>query len=186
MSPTATAEPRLMPARADSALAWFCLHSQPKHEHIAASHLRQMELEVLNPRLRFQRLTRFGPVPVTEALFPGYLFARFDLSTSLARVKYAPGVKTIVHFGSGWPRVPDEVIGQIRESLGADEVRIVPSGLQPGDSVRIAGGAMHGLEAVINQVLPGSRRVLLLMDFLGRQTAVELEASRVVRLGARA
>lgn len=185
MSPTAVAEPQLMHARADSSLAWFCLHSQPKHEHIAAGHLRQMDVEVLNPRLRFKRLTRYGPVVVTEALFPGYLFARFDLGTSLPRVKYAPGVKTVVHFGPRWPKVPDHVIGQIRDTIGADEVRLVPSGLNPGDSVQIAGGALHGLEAVINQVLPGKQRVLVLMDFLGRQTTVELDASRVVRIGGK-
>ncbi len=183
MSLTAVAAPHLMSARADSTLAWFCLRSQPKHEHIAARHLRQMEVEVLNPRLRFQRPTRYGPVVVTEALFPGYLFARFDLSTSLARVKYAPGVKTVVHFGPRWPKVPDDVIGQIRETLGADEVRVVPFGINPGDTVQIAGGALHGLEAVINQVLPGKQRVLVLMDFLGRQTAVELDASHVIRRG---
>src|SRR5262245_34061166 len=56
---------------------WFCLRSQPKHEHIAARHLERMGVEVLNPRIRFQRVTRHGPVQVTEAMFPNYLFARF-------------------------------------------------------------------------------------------------------------
>ena len=54
--------------REDSPSAWYCVHSRPKHEHIAASHLRQLEdVEVFGPRLRFLRSTRQGPVWVTEA-----------------------------------------------------------------------------------------------------------------------
>jgi transcriptional antiterminator RfaH len=174
---------RAQEPKPDSALAWFCLHSQPKREHIAAGHLRKMGIEVLNPRIRFERLTKFGALPVTEALFPSYLFARFDLKTSLSRVNYAPGVKHVVHFGSRWPMVPDEVIDEIRVRLGPEEVHVVPSELSPGDKVNLAGGAWHGLEAVITRVLPGKKRVLVLMDFLGRQTTVELDAKRVVKPG---
>ena len=91
-------------------VAWFCLRSHPKHEHIAARHLQQMEgVEVFNPRIRFSRSTKLGPVNVTEALFPNYLFARFDWKTSLARVHYAPGVSGVVHFGIKWPTVPEAV-----------------------------------------------------------------------------
>lgn len=83
------------------AVAWFCLRSQPKHEHIAAGHLLRMgDVEVFNPRVKFTRRTRLGPAPVTEAMFPNYLFARFDWQSALARVHYAPGVSGIVHFGN--------------------------------------------------------------------------------------
>ena len=59
--------------------AWFCLRSQHRHEHIAANCLRLMEnVEVFCPRLRFVQPRRYGKVWITEPLFPGYLFARFD------------------------------------------------------------------------------------------------------------
>lgn len=60
--------------------AWFCLRSQPKHEKIAATHLLRTiaGIEVFSPRLRIRRQTRRGVVWFVEALFPGYLFARFD------------------------------------------------------------------------------------------------------------
>jgi transcriptional antiterminator RfaH len=169
------------PVEPEAAAGWFCLHSQPKHEHIAATHLRQMGIEVVNPRIRFKRLTRHGAVKAIEALFPGYLFACFDLRTCLARVKYAPGVKTVVHFGSRWPKVPEAVIAEIRTRLGGDEMHEAAADFAPGETVQIAGGALHGLEAVISDVMPGRQRVLVLMDFLGRQTAVELATSRVVK-----
>jgi transcriptional antiterminator RfaH len=165
-------------------IAWFCLRSQPKHEHIAARHLQQMEgVEVCNPRLRFPRPTRHGPVWVTEALFPSYLFARFNWTHSLARVHYAPGVSGVVHFGERWPTVPDDVIEELRATLGEDEVHVIPSLLQPGDPVEITVGSFHGLEAVITQLLPGRQRVMVLMDFLGRQTTVEVGIASITRRG---
>ena len=89
--------------------AWFCLRSQPKHEHIAAGHLRQIEgADVFNPRMRFMRNTRLGPVTVTESMFPNYLFARFDWELLLNRVHYSPGVSGVVHFGTKWPTIPGE------------------------------------------------------------------------------
>jgi transcriptional antiterminator RfaH len=170
----------------DSQLAWFCLRSQPKHEHIAAAHLRRHEgIEVLNPRVRFARPTRQGRVWVTEALFPNYIFARFDWRTSLTRIHYAPGVSGVVHFGNKWPTVPDAVMNELRAVIGKDEVHVVPMALEPGDNITIAGGAFHGLEAVITQVMPGRERVMVLLEFLGRQTTVEVGVMAVVKEGFR-
>jgi transcriptional antiterminator RfaH len=171
-------------AKAEGTVAWFCLRSQPKHEHIAAGHLCQMEgVEVFNPRIRYTRPTRHGPVTVTESMFPNYLFARFDWETSLNRVHYAPGVAGIVHFGSKWPTVPTAAIEEIRRTLGARGVHVVPGELSAGDTVEVSGGIFHGLSAIVSQVMPGKQRVLVLMDFLGRQTAVELKVCSVVKRG---
>jgi transcriptional antiterminator RfaH len=173
-------------AKAVPAIAWFCLRSHPKHEHIAAGHLRQIEeVEVFNPRMRYTRATRLGPVTVTESMFPNYLFARFDWQTMLNRVHYAPGVSGIVHFGSKWPTVPDQAIEEIRRVLGTGGVHVISNELAPGDSVSVSGGVFHGLNAIIRQVMPGKDRVLVLMDFLGRQTAVELNVQAIVKHGLR-
>src|SRR5262245_8238151 len=109
------ADPTVGPAPVGPSIAWFCLRSQPKHEHIAAGHLRQMEgVEVFNPRIRYPRSTRNGKVMVRESMFPNYLFARFDWKTSLTRVHYAPGVSGVVHFGTRWRTVPEQAIEEIR------------------------------------------------------------------------
>jgi transcriptional antiterminator RfaH len=166
------------------ACAWFCLRSHPKHEHIAASHLRQIEgVEVYNPRIRFPRTSRQGPIYVTEALFPNYLFAKFEWKNFLTRVHYAPGVAGVVHFGTRWPTIPDEAIEELRESLGQDDVHIVPRELREGDQVQISGGAFHGLQAVVTKVLPGRQRVTVLLDFLGRQTMVEVGLPSIIKQG---
>ena len=164
--------------------SWFCLRTQPKHEHIAAAHLQQdPEVQIYLPRIRFKRATRRGPVWFTEALFPNYLFARFDLAACLRRVCHARGVRGVVHFGDRWPVVPDAVIAELRATVGADQVHVVHDELQPGEPVQIVGGAFHGLQAVVTRVMPSRERVAVLLDFLGRQTAVELPGAALVRDG---
>lgn len=164
--------------------AWFCLRAQPKHEHIAAGHLRQIEgVDVFNPRMRFTRNTRLGPVTVTESMFPNYLFARFDWELLLNRVHYSPGVSGVVHFGSKWPTIPDGAIEEIRKVIGLEGVHVVPNEVAPGDEILVSGGIFHGLSAIVSKVMPGKDRVMVLMDFLGSQTAVEVNTRSIVRLG---
>jgi transcriptional antiterminator RfaH len=158
-----------------SAAAWFCVRTHPKHEHIAAAQLRQEpDIEVFLPRIRYRRSTRSGPAWVNEALFKDYLFARFELSTALRRVKHSRSVRDVIHFGDRWPTVPEIIIAQLQDAMGGEDLRLVEDPLQPGDNVRIASGAMSGLEAVVTRVMPSKQRVALLLDFLGRQTAVEM------------
>ena len=165
-----------------SNLAWFCLRSQPKHEHIAAAHLRKRDdVEVFVPRVRFKRLTRNGQVWATEALFPSYLFARFDWSASLRQIFHSPGVSGVVHFGSHWPVIADETVAALRAAIGTEDIHVIPEELSAGDPVRIVGGSLHGLDAVITRIMPGSKRVGVLMNFLGGQRTVEVEINRVIR-----
>lgn len=161
--------------------AWYCVRSQPKHEHIAAARLRTEGFEVFLPRLRFKRNSVRGPVWVTEALFPNYLFARFDLHASLRLVRHAAGVSQVVHFGEQIPAVPDQVMAELRAQVGAEELHVVPADFAPEDRVQISGGALHGLSAVVTQVMPAKERVKVLLDFLGRQTTVELGADALVK-----
>ncbi len=165
----------------DTAPAWFCVRAQPKHEHIAAARLRESGLEVFLPRLRFKKASVRGPVWVTEALFPNYLFARFNLRDSLRLVRSAAGVSQVVHFGEITPAVPDDVVNELRARLGTDELHVIPENFAPDDRVQISGGVMHGLSAVVTQVMPAKERVKVLLEFLGQQTVVEVDARAVVR-----
>lgn len=169
---------RAVPAGA----AWFGLRSRPKHEHIAAGHLRQIPgVEVFLPRIRFRRKTRRGAVWFTEALFPNYLFARFEWLPLLRRVHHAPGVAGVIHFGERWPTIADGVMEELRGLFGTDQLHEISAEPVIGETVKIAGGALHGWEALVTQVVPARQRVTVLLDFLGRQTSVELPLAQVVR-----
>ena len=161
---------------------WYCLRSQPKHEHIAAAHLRLLEeVTVFCPRIRFKRATRQGIVWVTEAMFPGYLFARFELASMHRQVRYAHGVSAIVCFADRYPTVDEQALLQLRDYTDVAGVKELNYSLSQGDNVRIVEGAFVGLDAVITQVLPARERVKILLDFLGRKIEAEVEHSNVLR-----
>jgi len=163
-------------------VTWFCVQTQPKHEHIAAAQLRQdLKIEVFLPRIRYRRSTRCGPAWVTEALFPNYLFAHFDLASQLRWVQAVRGVRNVVHFGTRWPTIPQTVITELRSAMGVEEIRILSGDLNPGDAVEVAEGVFHGLQAMVTKVIPQRQRVSILLDFLGRQTTVEIDHSLVIR-----
>ena len=162
--------------------AWFCLQAQPKREHIAASNLRQdARIEVFLPRIRYRHSTRRGPAWVTEALFPGYLFARFPLASLLRRVQSLRGVRGVVHFGDRWPSIPDSLITELRSMVGDVEIKTVSPDLNAGDAVEVAAGVFQGFQALVTRVIPRRQRVSILLDFLGRQTAVELNTNQLVQ-----
>lgn len=169
------------PPLAGARLAWFALRSQLKHEHIAAAHLREAQLEVFLPRIRFRRATRRGPVWFTEALFPNYLFARFDWTRELRRVLHSPGVSGVIHFGDRWPTVPDAAIAELQAHWHEAEVYEVPEALVAGDAVKIVSGPFQGLLAVVARPMAARQRVAVLLDFLGRQTCVEVAPEHLLR-----
>jgi len=162
--------------------AWFCLKTQPKHEHIAAVHLRRRieGIDVFCPRLRIRKNTRRGPVWFIEPLFPGYLFAQFDPADSLQTVKSTQGVSTIVSFGQIIPVIHDAIIRELREDFDHHEIHEVCNQPSPGDSITIAAGPFQGLRAEVIRVLPGPQRVQVLMEILGRTTPVELAAGEII------
>src|ERR1700739_4660319 len=96
-------------------LGWYCLHTRRKQEHVAAAHVRILGgVGVFCPRIRFRRPTKTGAIWVTEALFPGYFFARFSLREMLTLVRSAHGVSTVVRFGEFYPEVADSIIEELR------------------------------------------------------------------------
>lgn len=164
-------------------LAWFCLRTQLKHEHIATANLRLVpNVEVFCPRIRYRRSTRRGPVWFTESLFPSYIFARFDWREQLRLVYHSAGVASILHFGSRWPTIPDGIISELKSQVGQEELRVIESEPQVGEEVQISGGAFHGLQGIVSRLLPSRLRVAILLEFLGRQTMVEVPTRDVVRL----
>jgi transcriptional antiterminator RfaH len=161
---------------------WFCIRTQPKHEHVAAALLKkEPDIEVYLPRIRIRRTTNCGPKWFVEALFPNYLFARFSLETCLRKVHYTQGVRGVVHFGKNWPMIGDSVIEDLRATVKPDEVYVISEELQPGDAVQISGGVFHDLRAVVTRVMPSRARVAILLEFLGRQTVLELSSEQVLR-----
>jgi len=167
--------------RNEDGLGWYCLRTHRKQEHVAAAHVRILgDVAAFCPRIRFRRPSKGGYIWVTEALFPGYFFARFSLRDMLPLVRSAHGVTSVVRFGEWYPEIADSIIEELRVET---EDRVIGESvppLAPGDRVRLVGGALAGLEAVVTHVLPGNERVKLLLEFLGGDTMAEARVEHLV------
>jgi transcriptional antiterminator RfaH len=165
-----------------SKAAWYCLQAKHKREHIAAAHLRQLKgVIVFCPRLRFRRQTRTGAAWVTEALFPSYLFAKFDFVRMQRAVGYAHGVRSIVRFANHYPTIDEITVAQLSQHVGEGQIKVIDYEPLRGENVKVAEGAFAGLDAVVTQILPARDRVRVLMDFLGRKVEAELKRAAVLR-----
>jgi transcriptional antiterminator RfaH len=165
----------------DNDARWFCLKTQPKHEHIAAATLRRrLGLETLAPRIRFRKATQRGSVWFVEAMFPGYLFTRCVYRDTFRSVQVTPGVRGFVRFGDGVAGIESRVISELQKLLVDEETVTFEPELSVGARVKITEGAFHGLEAVITQLLPARERVKVLLNFLGREVEAEVTGPRLL------
>src|ERR1044071_4391039 len=160
---------------------WFCVRTHAKHEHIAAAHMLQIRgVEVFNPQLKIERLTRRGRVRSTESLFTNYVFARFILEASFEKVRYSPSVKTVVHFGERLAAIPDRVIDELRHTLAANDGTIFMEAPSQGDEAEISLGPFRGELGVVTRVLPARQRVEVLLDVMGRSIPAEFSLSSII------
>ncbi len=161
--------------------AWYCLHTQPKREHIAAANIRsRVGLKVFCPRITYFKKTRRGRVRFTEALFPRYIFTCCEIGSRYRTLLSIPGVNSVVRYGHEFPRLPGAFIDHLKEQV-PDECRESPEpALTIGSEVVVIDGPFKDIIAVVNGHLPALKRVSLLLEFLGRQINVDLPAHNIM------
>ena len=153
---------------------WYCVRTKPKKERMAAANVESMHhLEVFCPQIRFRRKTVRGPVWFQEALFPGYIFVRFNLRDMKRAVSHAPGVLGIPVFGGRYVPVPDSVVAELVREVDEDGSVEASLPLNVGDETTILEGSMSGLKVKVIKVMPAEDRVAVLLEMLG--TLVEAE-----------
>lgn len=159
---------------------WYAVRSQLKREKLAAQKLRDLDgVEVFLPRIRYQKVTRRGPVWWVEPLFPSYLLVKFKLVEQGRLVGYSPGVSHVLKFGSVSPEVPAHLVDDLRSEWAKNKAEgdelTVERVVQPGDEVEVAKGAFQGMEGRVVAVRPSDQRVSMLMDFLGQERRIEVD-----------
>ena len=166
----------------ENEMAWYCVRTEIKREHIAAEHLRTLDgVQVYCPRLRYRKATRRGKIWWVEPLFPGYLLARFRLAELDRAVTFTNGVRGLVRFGNNVPPIPDAFVDALRDEIqnrpNAEEegLMTVSPVIQIGDEVEVANGPLQGMRGSIISVAPAAERVRVLLDFLGQPQPVDLD-----------
>jgi len=137
-------------------------------------------IEVLAPRLKLRKFKDGKFVEVIEPMFPGYIFVRFHPVDEFRMVKYARGVKTIVHFGGQIVPLQDNMIELIRTRLENGVASIQKSKISKGEKILIKDGPFKGFSGIFESELDGKERVAILLEGVNYCAKMEIDRDLVV------
>jgi transcriptional antiterminator RfaH len=161
---------------------WYAVNTKPRQENLAELTLQRLGVETFNPRLKQNRLIRKRLQTIVCPLFPGYLFARFNLGIQYRTVNFARGVQKIVSFGSTPATVDEEMVESIKSMLQDGCVIVQTPSFSAGQTVRVQSGPLKGLEAIFEREMGDHQRAVLLLKTLSYQARVVVDLDQVVNL----
>ena len=162
-------------------LKWYVVQSKPREEERARHFLEEKGFDTYLPIMEVLKVRGFKNVKTESALFPGYLFCRFNPDESLAHVRWTRGVKKLLPESVNPIPVDNEVVKAIRNLQQKDGV-IRKQPLQQLDKIRIARGPMKDILGVFDYWTSDQGRVKVLLNFISYQASVELHHSLVEKV----
>jgi transcriptional antiterminator RfaH len=165
-------------------LPWYAIHSRPKQEDRANSNLLAWDVQTFSPQIRKLRPNPYLRAPSYEirALFPRYIFARFDVNTMLRKVWFTRGVCRVVSFGGVPAEVDDKIISLIRSKTAEDGFIEIGNSPQLGDTVTIEDGPLRGLVGILERKVKGVDRVTILLAAISYQGSVVIGKEHIKRV----
>jgi transcription antitermination factor NusG len=156
---------------------WYALQVRTRWESSTSSLLSGKGYETFLPTFETTKRWNGRLQETSAALFPGYVFCRFDVHNRLP-ILITPGVIAVV----GIARVPVPV----KESEILAIQRMVASGLRTepwpylevGQRIRIEDGALSGLEGILTS-LKGHDRIVVSVSLLCRSVALDIQRCSV-------
>jgi transcription elongation factor/antiterminator RfaH len=163
---------------------WYVVQAQLHGERRAAFHLGQQSFRAFLPLYRKTVRHARQFVTVEAPFFPRYLFVRLDLGRDRWRsVNSTFGVASLIMGGDLPKPVPAGVVEGILATTSASGLVSSLPRLLVGDSVRIVSGPLAGLVGTLS-ALDENQRVKVLLDILGKETLVAIDASRMTLVPA--
>ncbi|HEQ1860012.1 TPA: transcription/translation regulatory transformer protein RfaH [Providencia alcalifaciens] len=140
---------------------WYLLYCKRGQLDRAVEHLTRQHVTCMTPMTEMEKVIRGKRTVVTEALFPNYLFVKFDHEQiHTTTIQSTRGVSHFIRFGTLPAEVPDEIIELIQQTpISHTQSPDLPS---QGDSVVITEGIFAGVKAIFNEPNGESRSILLL------------------------
>ena len=151
---------------------WAVIRAKPQKELFILDYLEREDVSAYCPVV-LRKGSRSKPRPC----FPGYLFVEISPRFELFSISRAPNVLCPLMFGGELAAVEPDVIERFREMESATGVIELenPQRFRKGDVVKIGSGSFAGLKAVVTEWLPEKERVRLLLDYFGREVALEAD-----------
>ena len=151
-------------------LKWYVVQSKPREEERALHFLKEKGFHTYLPRMEVVKVRDFKNVKTKKALFPGYLFCRFDKDENLGHVRWTQGVKKLLPESVNPMFVDDELVQAIHSLEQEDGI------------IRIARGPMKDVLGVFDHWSSDQGRVTVLLNFINYQASVELHHSLVEKV----
>ena len=163
----------------DSGTSWFLAQMKPNCANIADKNLKRQGFQTFLP-LEEETCQRNGKfVTTSQPLFPGYIFVAFDVARGLWRaVNSTQGITRLVSFGKEPAALPHGLVSQLMLRCDTEGKILPPESLNPGDQVTLTKGPFANFIAEVEKITP-DQRVWVLMDIMGGQTRVAVEASHL-------
>ena len=159
---------------------WYAVHTQPTAETKAAFNLGVQGFDCFLPRYAKQRRHARKVETVLAPLFPRYLFIRLDFDADRWRsVNGTFGVLGLVSFGERPQPAPEGVVEAMQEHSGSSGIMEIggPS-FDHGQQIRIENGPLADMVGLFEE-MPDQRRVVLLLNLLGRPVRVTVPLETV-------
>ncbi|RJQ48216.1 MAG: transcription/translation regulatory transformer protein RfaH [Gammaproteobacteria bacterium] len=159
---------------------WYLIHSKPREEEVARTNLERQGYTVYLPLCKLLRRRLGRRIHAVGPLFPRYLFIRLESGIDDWRpIRSTKGVATLVRFGMEPARVPRTLIETLMARADPAGVHVLPGKeFKPGAPVRIMEGVMHDYDAIF-LARSAHDRVILLLDIIGKQVRIEVEAAHI-------
>lgn len=159
---------------------WFCLRTQTKREHIAAAILDRLDaVEVFCPRISQVKKTRTGKKRFVEAMFPGYIFAKFHYHTHSRQVVHSQGITRMVELGDRRV-IPEKIIQDLQASLPEGIIEAPDLSIEPGAEIEVITGSLKGFNGKVLAQLSAKNRIQILLEFLGREITVDVSSDDIL------
>jgi len=164
----------------DLTLPWFALYTRSRFEKQVAEQLERKRMPVFLPLRREVHRWQDRYQKVEVPMFRGYLFAQFSPdSPERTAVLRTAGVVRIVGFGQKDAEVPAEQIESLRRVAEDGALLHSHRYLRIGQRVKIASGALAGVEGILVRIRKQDRLVIA-VDAIRQAVAVELAGYEVI------
>lgn len=170
----ASFEPEIYPPHGDEP-CWYAIRTRSRHEKVVAKQLDGLQFENFLPLCNVIHRWSDRRKEVELPLFPGYAFVRLVYSPhERVRVLRVFGVAGFVGTqGRGIP-IPDRQINDIKTLLTHQVPFENHAALHIGERVRIRGGALDGVEGIL-QAQKNGRILVISIDPIQRAISIDLE-----------
>ncbi len=183
---------------------WYVVHTYSGMENrvkqnldsrIRALGMEEYIFETVVPTEEVQEIRNGAKRTVTRTVLPGYVLVRMEMTDeSWAAVRHTPSVTGFVaHASEPVPLDLEEVVKMLAPAALAKAAaesadrptrkrKVEVADFKEGDSVMVVDGPFTGVHATITEINANSQRLKALVEFMGRETPVDLTFRQIQKV----